>query len=77
MVETVEGGTASEVQLVQAFSSSGLQYPSHLATPPPPRLEDPGASAEALDRWAREQARATPLTWKVRVDTSARTPCPT
>ena len=76
-VDTVDGGTASEIQLVKAFAFSGLQYPSQIAAPPPPRLDDPAASAEALDRWAKQQVNAVPPAWKVRVDTSAKTPCPT
>ncbi len=28
--------------------------------PPPPKLDDPAAQAEALDRWAKQQANATP-----------------
>jgi hypothetical protein len=76
-VDTVEGTTAWETQLVKAFSSGGLQYPSQVAPAPPPKVEDPAAAAEALDRWAKEQANATPLSWKVRVDTGAKNPCPT
>jgi hypothetical protein len=76
-VETVDGGNAWETQLVKAFSASGLQYASQIAPPPPPRVDDPAAGAEALDRWAREQANAAPPTWKVRVDVEAKTPCPT
>lgn len=74
---TVKGNNASEIQLVQAFSSSGLQYASEWKPPPPPNLADPAAEAEALNRWAKEQANAKPPTWKVRVDTAAAAPCPT
>jgi hypothetical protein len=74
---TVDGNTASEIQLVKAFASSGLQYAAELPPKPPPRLSDPAAEAEALDRWAKEQANATPTSWKVRVDTAAAAPCPT
>jgi hypothetical protein len=77
VVETVDGGTARESQLVKAFSSGGLQYPQQIAPAPPPRLADASAQAEALDRWARQQANAEPPRWKVRVDTGAKTPCPT
>lgn len=76
-VDTAAGDTASEIQLIKAFSSSGLQYADQLAPPPPPKLEDAAAEAEALDRWAKQQANATPPTWKVRVDTAAAAPCPT
>jgi hypothetical protein len=76
-IDTAEGGSAWETQLMKAFASGGLQYASHIAPPPPPRLEDPAAQAAAFDRWARERDSAAPPTWKVRVDTSAKTPCPT
>ena len=74
---TVTGNTASEIQLVKAFSSDGLQYADQLAPPPPPKLTDPAAEAEALDRWAKQLASATAPTWIVRVDTAAAAPCPT
>lgn len=72
-VETVDGGTASETQLIKAYSFDGLQYADNMAPPPPPKGDDP----EALDRWARQSAEAQKPTWKVRVDTAAKTPCPT
>jgi len=72
-VDTVDGGTASELQLVKAFSFDGLQYPDQIAPPPPPRGNDP----EALERWARQTHNTEAPTWKVRVDTAAKTPCPT
>ena len=77
-VDTVDGSTATGNQLIKAFSFGGLQYASELAPPAPPKpVDDPIADAEALDRWAKLQANASPPTWKVRVDTSAKTPCPT
>jgi hypothetical protein len=76
-VDTVAGNTATEIQVVKAFSSGGLQYADQLAPPAPPKLTDPAAEAEALDRWAKQQANATAPTWKIRVDTAAATPCPT
>jgi hypothetical protein len=76
-VDTVGGSTASEIQLVKAFSSGGLQYASQIVPAPPPKIEDPAAEAEALDRWAKQQANATPPKWKIRVDADAKTPCPT
>ena len=72
-IDTVDGGSASEPQLMMAFAFDGLQYADRLAPPPPPRGDDP----EALERWARESRKSEALTWKVRVDTAARTPCPT
>lgn len=78
-VETVDGDTAHEFQLVRAFSSGGLQYPSEKAAPQPPKpVGDPVLDAEALDRWANSQHAAPEKpSWKVRVDTGAKTPCPT
>ncbi len=76
-VETVDGGTAWETQLVKACSAGGLKYPSEEVPPPPPRLDDPTADAAALERWARQSTAADRPAWKVRVDTTANTPCPT
>ena len=76
-IDTLEGSSAWETQLVKAFSSGGLQYADRLPAPPPPSLDDPAAQAEALDRWARQNAQAAAPTWKVRVNTEAKTPCPT
>jgi hypothetical protein len=76
-VDTVEGSTAWETQLVKAFSVGGLQYADQMPPPAPPKLDDPAATAEALDRWARENAQAAPPSWKVRVDTGAKKACPT
>jgi len=76
-VDTAEGSTAWETQLMKAFSAGGLQYADQMAPPAPPKLDDPAAAAEALDRWARQNANATPPSWKVRVDTGAKKACPT
>jgi hypothetical protein len=77
-VETVDGAAAWETQLVKAYSSGGLQYPERTPPPPPPpKFDDPAGSAAALERWARQSAQAAPPPWKVRVDTAAKTPCPT
>lgn len=78
-VETLEGGRAAETQLIKAFAKSGLRYPHDEAPPPPPppAPDDPTGGAEALDRWARQNALAGAANWKVRVDTRAQTPCPT
>lgn len=74
---TAEGGVAKETQLVMAFSSGGVQYASQIKPPPPPKLEGVADAAEVMDRWARQRAGFQPPTWKIRVDTSAKTPCPT
>ena len=72
-VDTVEGGNAWETQLVKAFAFGGLQFADQLAPPPPPQGGDP----EALERWARQNRGSEAPKWRVRVDTAARTPCPT
>jgi hypothetical protein len=76
-VDTVDGNSARETQLVKAFTSGGLQYPDQIAPVPPPRLDDSANPGEALDRWAKQQAHAQLPAWKVRVDAGAKTPCPT
>jgi hypothetical protein len=76
-VETVDGGTAREVELMKAFASGGLQYPKHLPPPPPPRMDNSTVASDALDRWARDTAKPAQVTSKVRVDRAAKTPCPT
>ncbi len=73
-IETVDGSTAWETQLIKAYSSGGLKYPE-LAPPPPPRPDDPMSGRAALEQWARQAAQKP--AWKVRVDTEAKTPCPT
>ena len=78
VIGTVEGDRAKETQLVKAFTASGLQYASQLAPPAPPRpTGDPVADAAALAKWDRDQSGAEPPDWKIRVDTSAKTPCHT
>jgi hypothetical protein len=74
---TVDGGTASETQLVRAFSSGGLQYADQIVPPPPPKLEGVANPGEALARWQKQRASFQRPTWKVRVDSGATTPCPT
>jgi len=72
-IETVEGGTAWETQLVKAFSAGGLQFPEQLRPPPPPKSNDPAA----LEQWAKQNSQYSAPTWKVRVDAGASAPCPT
>lgn len=74
---TVDGETAREIQLIKAFSSGGLKYETGDKPPPQPIPGDPGATAAALDRWAREQEARRHQLAKVLVDTGASTPCPT
>jgi hypothetical protein len=76
-VDTTDGDTAWETQLVRAYTSSGLKYAGQQAPAPPPKLDGVANPAEVLDRWARQQANAQPPSWKIRVDVGAKTPCPT
>lgn len=76
-VDTVDGNTAKETQLVKAFSSDGLQYPDEVAPPPPPNLEAVADPSAALENWAKQQANIQPPTWKIRVDLGAKAACPT
>jgi len=76
-VETLNQTPAHETQLIKAFSTGGLKFASHDADAPPPKVEDPAQAAEALEKWAQKRAKSTAATWKVRVDTDAKTPCPT
>jgi hypothetical protein len=77
-LDTVEGNSARETQLIKAFAFGGLQYAAELVPPAPPRpTGNPAADAAALARWDQEQANASQPAWKVRVDTGAKTPCPT
>jgi len=76
-VDTTDGNMASETQLAKAFSASGVQYASEQAAPPPPNLEGVANPAEALDRWAKNQANVQPPAWKIRVDLGAKAACPT
>jgi hypothetical protein len=76
-VDTTDGNTARETQLVKAFSAGGVQFADEQAAPPPPNLEGVANPAEALDRWAKNQANIQPPTWKIRVDIGAKAACPT
>lgn len=76
-VDTTAGAAATEAQLVKAFSSSGVQYASAQAAPPPPNLEGVANPDEALARWAKQQANVQPPAWKIRVDLDAKAACPT
>jgi len=74
---TVDEGVAQETQLVMAMTSGGIKYASHVKPPAPPKLEGLANPAEAMRQWNRQLAEFKPPTWKIRVDTAARTPCPT
>jgi hypothetical protein len=76
-VDTKDGGSAWETQLIKAFSTGGVEYASELPAPPPPNLEGVANPDEALERWAKQQANVQPPAWKIRVDISAQAACPT
>ncbi len=76
-IETVDGGTARETQLVKAYTSGGLKFPQQISAPPRPIPGDPAGTAAALERWERESAQKSRRPWKVQVDTTASAPCPT
>ena len=75
-VDTTDGASAWEFQLVKAFSNGGIESADGVAPPPPPNPHDPAAAA-AVERWERESARAAATRGKVRVNTGATAPCPT
>jgi hypothetical protein len=70
---TVQGGTATEFDLVKAFATGGLQFAEKLPPPKPPRGNDPAA----LARWLEQSAHPETPAWKVRVDTESAAACPT
>jgi hypothetical protein len=74
-VETQEGDSASELQLVRSFTSGGLHFAQPGPPPDPARFDDPGAAAEALERANR--VADLPLRARYRVNTTAADPCPT
>jgi len=74
-VDTTDGDSARELQLIRSFTSGGLQAVNPVSVPDPATFEDPAAAAAALERMAREEARTFRL--KYRVNTGAADPCPT
>ena len=74
-VETTDGNTAYEFQLVKPFTSGGLKAMDSVTVPDPASYDDPAAAAAALERMAREEAKAFRI--KYRVNTGAADPCPT
>ena len=76
-VQTTDGQSAWETQMVKAFSSGGIRLLDQRAVPPPAPLDDPAAQARAMEQYERNLARASGARWKVKVDTGASTPCPT
>jgi hypothetical protein len=74
-LSTTDGETASERQLVKAFSSGGLHASNPAAMPAPSVLNDSDQRAAAFDKFQRRDRSLDKLTY--RVDTTATTPCPT
>ena len=74
-VETQEGDSAWEAQLVKAFARGGLQFQAAAPLDDPAVFQDPNAAAAAMDRAAR--VADLPLRARYRVNTGAADPCPT
>jgi hypothetical protein len=74
-VDTTDGNSAREFQLVKSFTCGGLKAEAAVKPPDPTQYSDPATLAEALERMAREEARSPRL--KYRVNVGAASPCPT
>jgi len=74
-VDTVEGNTAWESQLIKAFASGGLEYVDLAAPPDPSAWDDPVTAAAALAQMERSSGKGARM--KLRVNTGAANPCPT
>jgi hypothetical protein len=74
-VETQDGGSARESQLVKAFARGGLQFQNASLALDPATYADPAAAAAAMDNAAR--VANLPLRARYRVNTGAVDPCPT
>jgi hypothetical protein len=74
-IGTEMGSSATEPQLVFAFSRGGLEYVDAAPAPDFDAAGDPAAAAAALERLERWDAR--PQRMRYRVNTGAATPCPT
>jgi hypothetical protein len=74
-IETVEGGEASELQLVKAFSRGGLEQVDAITVLDPATFDNPEEAAAALEALADAEVDS-PL-FKFRVNTGAVDPCPT
>ena len=72
-IDTTDGNSAWEMQLVKSFTSGGLEYsmPGSFAESPPP--DDPAAEAKAAEQMSKPKSGK--LTYRVNV--GAQTPCPT
>lgn len=74
-VNTTDGNSAKEAQLVKAFTCGGLQAKTAVTMPDLSQYDDPAQAAAALDRMARERAHSFPIRYQV--NTGAADPCPT
>ena len=74
-VNTTDGDSAREPQLVKAFTCGGLQAKTSVTVPDLSTFDDPNAAAVALERMARQRETAFPITYHV--NTGAADPCPT
>jgi hypothetical protein len=77
-VETTDGNSASEPQLIKAFSSGGIQYADLTVRPPIRGGPDspPGMFVPPPPEPADESFAPGPR-WRVKVNLGANTPCPT
>jgi len=74
-LETADGGTAREYQLVKSFAYGGLHLAPPPAAPDPAKFEDPAEAAAAMERFARDERERPRI--KYVVNTEAVDPCPT
>jgi hypothetical protein len=74
-LETADGETAREMQLVKSFAVGGLQLAPRPRPPDPARYNNPAELAAAMDRFEREEREAPGIRYVV--NTTAADPCPT
>lgn len=76
-VETLDGSSAWETQLVKAFATGGLRYDEATAAAPLNLPDNPADAAAMLDRARQAATGKRHAIGRVRVDVGASTPCPT
>jgi hypothetical protein len=74
-MDTLDGESARESQLVKAFARGGLQFQEASAKLDPVAFADPAAAAAAMDKASR--IADLPLRERYKVNTGAVDPCPT
>jgi len=74
-LETAEGDTATEQQLVKSFAYGALRLAPPPSPPDPARYEDPAEAAAAMEKFARDEQERPKI--KYVVHTSVVDPCPT